>query len=913
MKKRWLLLVLTVLFIWVVISRFTELKQLELTLARGQWGLVLAAILSQMVYYTAFTASYQAAFATVDIQTRIRDLIPVTLGSLFVNVVVPAGGAGGAALFAEDLARRGKPAARAATGVLLQLIADFGAFTLLLIPGLIYLYIEHDLKSYELVAAGILLLMTTGLTSILLLAIWRPDWLKRLLNWSQRTANWFFGRLNRTLLLAEDWAHKNAEEFNQAASAVAGHPSRLMRTIAIALLAHVLDILTLYILFLAFNQPVSLGVLVAGYAICILFWVVSPTPQGIGIVEGMMTLTFTSLGIPGAVSATVSLAFRGLTFWLPMLLGFFAVQRLRTFGENRRILTVTWGVRFAAVLVALMGVINVLSAVTPSLAGRMRILEQLSPLEVQRGGHLTATLAGFALLVLARGLWRRKRVAWLFSMAALGLSIVGHMIKGLDYEESLLALGLMLVLWLMRAHFHARSDRPSIQQGLRVLAGALLFTLAYGVAGFFLLDRHYSVNFGFWNALRQTVVMFTQFYDPGLTPITHFGRFFADSIYIVGGFTFSYAGFMLLRPVFIREPATQQERARAGEIVEKYGHSSLARFLLLDDKRYFFTPGGSVIGYALVGRTAVSLGDPVGPTEDLIPSIDAFSSHCRLNDWLPVFYQTLPETLDFYKQAGFEALGVGEEGIVNLETFTMEGKGGKALRSPVNKLTRAGYKFGVHQPPIPDVLLEELRAISDEWLTSMHGSEKRFSLGWFDDEYVRNSPIGAVYSPEGWITAFANFVPEYQLNEITIDLMRRRHVIENGTMEFLFVSLFEWARAQGYHGFNLGLSALSGVGEQADDPTIERVMHWVYEHVDQFYNFKGLHSFKEKFNPQWSPRYLIYPAPANLVQAWLAVVQANSGSDNLLLGYFRQRMSSKAAAGTRSEAPTPAQTRLPGQ
>ena len=889
MKKRWILLVLTVLFLWVVVSRFTELEQLKNTLAGGQWSWVLAAILSQMVYYTVFASSYQAAFYTVGINTRTRDLIPVTLGSLFVNVVVPAGGAGGAALFAEDLAKRGKPAARAATGVLLQLIADFSAFTLLLIPGLIYLFIEHDLKAYEVVAAVILLLMTIGLTGILLLGIWKPDWLHRLFGWSQRTANWLFGRLNRSLALADDWAQKNADEFNQAAAAVAGHPSRLVRTVGVALLAHMLDVTTLYILFLAFNQPISLGALVAGYAIGILFWIVSITPQGIGVVEGMMALTFTSLGIPGAVAATVALAFRGLTFWLPMLLGFFAVQRMRTFGENRRILTEAWGVRFAAVLVALMGVVNVLSAVTPSLADRMKLLEQFSPLEVRHGGHLTAALAGFALLVLARNLWRRKHVAWLLTLGVLGISAVSHMVKGLDYEETLLAIGLMVMLWLIRAHFHARSDRPSTEQGLRVLVVALFFTLAYGVTGFFLLDRHYSINFGFLNALRQTVVMFTQFYDPGLAPMTHFGRFFADSIYAVGAVTFSYAGFMLLRPVFIRDLATEDERARAQAIVEKYGRSSLARFLLFDDKRYFFTPGGSVIGYALAGRTAVTLGDPVGPPEDLFPSIQTFSSLCQRNDWLPVFYQTLPETLELYKQAGFDSISIGEEGIVNLETFTLEGREGKPLRSPVNKLTNAGYTFIVHQPPIPDALLEELRAISDEWLTSMHGSEKRFSLGWFDDDYVRNSPIGAVHAPEGWVTAFANFVPEYQLNEITIDLMRRRHVIENGTMEFLFVSLFQWAKAQGYHGFNLGLSALSGVGEQADDPAIEKVMHWIYEHVNQFYNFKGLHSFKEKFHPEWSPRYLIYPGAVNLAQAWLAVVSANSGEPNFPLSYFKRK------------------------
>ena len=889
MNKRWVVLVLTVLFLWLVVSRFTELKQLRSTLVQGQWNLIFAAILCQMLYYVVFAASYQSAFYTVDISTRTRDLIPVTLGSLFINVVVPAGGAGGAALFTEDLTRRGKPAARAASGVLLQLIADFSAFTLVLIPGLIYLFIQHDLKAYEIGAAVILLAATIGLSSVLMLGLWKPEWLRRLFVWSQYTAGWIFGRFNRILSLADDWAQKNAEEFNQASAAVASHPLRLMSTIGVAFLAHLIDIASLYILFKAFNQPIGVGALVAGYAVGILFWIVSITPQGIGVVEGVMALTFTSLGIPSAVAATVTLAFRGLTFWIPMLLGFFAVQRLHTVSPNRYTLTETWGVRFAAILVALMGIINVLSAVTPSLANRLASLEKYSPLEVRHGGHLTAALAGFALLVLARYLSRRKRVAWALTLIVLGISAISHLVKGLDYEEAFLAGGLMVILWLMRSHFHANSDRPSVKQGVQALIGALLFTLAYGVTGFFLLDRHYSINFGLLAALRQTVVMFTQFYDPGLIPITRFGKFFSDSIYMVGVVTLSYAGLMLLRPVFLRDPATDTERAQARAIIEKYGHSSLARFLLFNDKQYFFTPGGSVIGYAVAGRGAVALGDPIGPPDDRLPTIKAFNAYCQQNDWLPVYYQTPPELLDLYKQVGLDAICIGNEGIVNLETFTLEGKAGKPLRSPVNKLTNAGYKFIVHQPPISDELLEELRTISDEWLTFMHGSEKRFSLGWFDDDYIRNSPIGAVYTPEGWVSAFANFIPEYQLNEISVDLMRRRHEIENGTMEFLFVSMFQWATCQGYHSFNLGLSALSGVGEQAEDPAIERVMHFIYEHVNQFYNFKGLHEFKEKFHPEWSPRYLIYPGAANLAQAWLAVAQASSGSSNILFDYLKKK------------------------
>jgi phosphatidylglycerol lysyltransferase len=895
MKTRWIILTLTVLFIWALVSRFTQLQQLTKTLQQGQLTLIFAALISQAAYFTVFTASYQAAFFTLDIQTRTRNLIPVTLGSLFVNMVVPAGIAGGTALFAQELAKEGKPAARTATGVLLQLIADFTSFVLILVPGLAYLNFEHYLKPYEIIAAIILLLMTVSLSGILLLGVWKPAWLQRLFVWVQNVVTGFFKQVQQEPPIAENWAQQNADEFNRASLAVASHPLRLMRTVGVALLAHLLNITTLYILFRAFNQHIELGTLIAGYAVGILFWIVSITPQGIGIVEGVMALTFSSLEINGAVATTVVLAFRGLTFWIPMLLGFFAVQRAQLFNPNQRTLTEVWGVRFAAILVGMMGLINVLSAVTPSLPERFAIIEQFSPLEVQHGGRLTAVLSGFTLLLLARNLARRKRVAWLLTLATLFVSIFSHLIKGLDYEEAILAMGLLVMLWLMRAHFHANSDRPSIRQGLRVFASASLFTLAYGISGFFLLDHHYSVNFGFWAAARQTLVMFTQFYNPGLTPVTQFGQFFANSIYVIGAMTIGYAIVMMLRPVFTHNLATHDERKHALNIVEKYGHSSLARFLLMDDKRYFFSSGGSIIGYALVGRTAVVLGDPVGPREDLLPSIRDFVSVCQRNDWLPAFYQTQPETLELYKTAGFDALCVGHEGIVDLETFSLEGKAGKALRSPVNKIRNAGYQFIVHEPPISDEILEQLRAISDEWLTTMHGSEKRFSLGWFDDDYLRNSSIAAVHSPNEWITAFATLVPEYQLNELSVDLMRRRANIENGVMEFLFVGMFEWAKEHGYDSFNLGLSALSGVGNNPEDPTIEKIMHFVYEHINQFYNFKGLHNFKEKFHPDWSPRYLIYPNTTTLTQTWLAVIQASSGEDNQFVKIFRRKQESTAS------------------
>ncbi|MBV6622567.1 MAG: bifunctional lysylphosphatidylglycerol flippase/synthetase MprF [Rivularia sp. (in: Bacteria)] len=543
------------------------------------------------------------------------------------------------------------------------------------------------------------------------------------------------------------------------------------------------------------------------------------------------------------------------------------------------------GLWIASTLTALVGIVNLLSAVTPNLPKRTELLQPFIPFEVRASSHFLAAITGFILITLAANLLRRKRVAWLLTVGVLIVSITLHLLKGLDYEESILAVVLLIQLILMRGVFTAQSDRPSIAQGIRVLIVALLFTLAYGTVGFFLLDKQYSVNFNLLEALQQTLAMFFTFDNAGLQPTTKFGRFFADSIYFVGATTLTYALFMLLRPVLLRT-TFETERQYAKEIVEQYGKSSLARLTLFNDKAYYFSDTGkSVIAYVPKGRAAVALGDPIGPEEDRKNVIKGFQEFCNRNDWYPSFYQTLPSDIDLYKSLGFKVIQIGEEAIVDLKTFTLEGKAGKNLRTAVNRFNKLNHQVKFYQPPISDELLEKLKIVSDEWLKMMQGSEKRFSVGWFDFDYLRDCEIATVETDKGEISAFANIIPEYQLNEITIDLMRRKLEVEHGTMDFLFISMFKYFKEKGYDSFNLGLSALSGVGENQESPRLEKALHYLYEHLNRFYSFQGLHGFKEKFKPRWEPRYLVYPSLTSLPDVIIALVRADSG--DRLLDYFK--------------------------
>lgn len=540
------------------------------------------------------------------------------------------------------------------------------------------------------------------------------------------------------------------------------------------------------------------------------------------------------------------------------------------------------GLWTASFLTGLVGVINLLSAVTPSLPDRRNWLEPFFPFTVRAGGHFFAAVIGFMLLTLATNLLRRKRIAWLLTVGLLILSIVVHLIKGLDVEESLLSGVLLFQLLVMRKTFTAKSDRPSIAQGIRVLLGALLFTLAYGTMGFYILDGRFevneqAVNFDWDRALFQTLAMFFTADNAGLVPKTRFAMFFADSIYAVGSVTLGYALLMLLRPVLLRDSASSSERYKAQEIIAKYGRTTLGRLALLEDKSYYFSPSGkTAIAYVPKGRGAIALGDPIGPPEDRKETILGFQEFCDRNDWYPTFYQTLPDDLEIYYALGFRVIQIGESAMVNLKDFSLKGKAKQNLRTAINRLTKAGHQVKFYEPPLSSDLIRQMKAVSDEWLQMVQGAEKRFSVGWFNETYLRETRAIAIQTPDGKISAFANMISSGN-QVVGVDLMRRRIEVENGTMECLFASMLQHCQELGYAEFDLGLSALAGVGEAEKSGRLEKVLIYLSEHLSKFYNFQGLHSFKDKFGPRWEARYLVYPSLGSLPDVVVALIRADSG------------------------------------
>jgi phosphatidylglycerol lysyltransferase len=262
--------------------------------------------------------------------------------------------------------------------------------------------------------------------------------------------------------------------------------------------------------------------------------------------------------------------------------------------------------------------------------------------------------------------------------------------------------------------------------------------------------------------------------------------------------------------------------------------------------------------YGVQHRCWIAMGDPVGPVEEWPELLWRFREECHAHAGWPVFYEVASDHLNLYLDLGLNLLKLGEDARVSLPTFSMEGGSRSALRAVVRRLERAGYTFEVVPAGQAEALLPELRRVSDAWLEGKHTREKHFSLGRFDEAYVRRFPIALVRG-RGRIEAFATLWESCGKEELSLDLMRHLPDAPSGMMDYLFTQLMLRGREEGYRWFNLGMAPLSGLPQHELAPLWNRIGGFLFRHGEHFYNFKGLRKYKEKFDPEWRPRYLASP------------------------------------------------------
>lgn len=598
--------------------------------------------------------------------------------------------------------------------------------------------------------------------------------------------------------------------------------------------------------------PALLPAFVLAYAIGIIAAVVTHVPGGIGVFEAVMLSV-----LPGdrATLLAALVAYRAIYYLLPFAVGIVVLalhegrrQRGRSrliAGVERVVAGVAPILLSAAVFGA--GALLLLSGSLPAIGPRMADLAQVLPLPFIEVSHLANSFVGTLLLLLTPGLYRRLDGANLAARVLLAAGALFSLGKGIDYEEAIVCLTLAALLqWTRRAFYrHTALTQAPLGPGWMFSVAAVLGTI--GWVGFFAF-RHVDYSDQLW----------WHFALYGDAP--RFLRAGVACLMTLG----AAALWRLLAPA---RPQLPTDGATSLHDALAHAERTDAMLAFTGDKRFLWSERrDAFVMYAVTRGTWAMMGDPVGPQIEWAELMwrlreEADRAQARL-----LLYEVSAAALDLAMGIGLQIVKFGEEAVIDLADFDLDTPRLRNPRRTANALARKGLTFRIVPAGALPVIIDELAAVSDEWLAAKKQREKRFSLGRFDRGYLARFDCAVVMSDDR-IVAFANLWLAPNHNEASVDLMRHRADAPSGTMDYLFVQMIAWAKARGFKRFSLGMAPLSGITDRRLAPRWARLAGFAFRHGERFYGFRGLRTYKEKFAPRWEPRYVAGPHGLGMIMA----------------------------------------------
>ncbi len=518
--------------------------------------------------------------------------------------------------------------------------------------------------------------------------------------------------------------------------------------------------------------------------------------------------------------------------------------------------------RAVAILVFLAGALALVSAALPGsqLAAVSRAYRPTAELP----GYLLA-MGGLALMTLSTGLLRRVRAAWVLTLLVVLHGLILSTVFKPRPIEAAMYLGLAVLLVSVRHAFFRKSALSRISFSWTWTLATTLALLAAAFAALLWIS-HRS---GFVEASFHDLVLDADLGIAGRPVALVLVTFFAGAVV-----------WLASSPARQRAapPGDQDLRQVAACLAAADGARPEAVLALAGDKRVFIAPGGeAAIAFGEIGSSRIALGAPIGPRAAWAAALTAFLEAAERDAMQPAVYAVPPEALPVLFDLGFKAEKVGENAVLDLAAFSLSGRKREVIRRGRRKLAeRHGATFTLSMPPHDPALIARLRPVSDAWIEMNGGHEKGFSLGAFDPGFLDHCPIG-IAELGGQAVAFGSLLVTPDRGWAGIDLMRYdpERAVTN-TMDFLLVELILWAQSVGYRRFDLAMAPLSGLVDARHAPIFARVGQLIYDRGERFYNFQGLRRFKEKFDPDWEPRYIAAPRDATLLAILARVAQLTS-------------------------------------
>lgn len=592
------------------------------------------------------------------------------------------------------------------------------------------------------------------------------------------------------------------------------------------------------------------GVFFGSFLLAQVIGVASTVPAGLGVFEATLLIALAPYAPKSELLGAV-LVFRGVYYVVPLavaaiLLGGYELVARRAHASEVGRFVSRWMPEVVpptlALLMFVSGALLLFGGTTPTETSKLEWLGRaLSPLVVNLS-NFVASLVGMGLVLLARGLQLRLNAAWLGAVALLVAGIATALLHSLDVETASVLGAALLALLPCRRYFDRSSsllDEPLTP------SWTFAAVLALVGAGWLLLFsyRHVEYQADLWWQFELSSQA-----SRGL-------RALAGAAVVFLGFGVA----RLVRPVPTEPLAPSDEDWTTIEAIVRDAPVASAHLALAGDKSVLLsTSRRAFLMYGVSGSSFVALHDPIGPADEAAELIWRFHELATRRSGRTIFYEVGSAHLPTYVDLGLSVMKIGEEAHVTLPDFSLDGPGHARLRRAHRQAIEEGCRFEVvPASDVPDIMTQ-LSQVSDAWLNAKASREKGFSLGRFDPAYIQRFPV-AIVRREERIIAFANLWESGQQKEVSPDLMRQITNGPKGLMDYLFIEMMEWTRDRGYERFGLGVAPMSGLEDHALAPLWSRTGEFLYRHGEPLYNFQGLRHYKDKFDPDWSPRYLVSP------------------------------------------------------
>lgn len=593
--------------------------------------------------------------------------------------------------------------------------------------------------------------------------------------------------------------------------------------------------------------------------------IVSMIPGALGSFDVMMILGMSNLGIPRETVIVWLLLFRLFYYLIPFALGmvlFF--KNIWTRLDSRydsipKELTLEIFHKIEVFMLYFSGIMLVLLATIPQAFSELKWLQHLNFFRYHAIVQFPNIILGFSLLIMGRGIAARVKRAYFPTIALLSIAIVYSWL--IDFSlAAVVLLSLMLIMIVVSRSELFREQLVYSWEWLTIdaiIIGTLsLLYIAIGVYNLPSFPHHRN---------GRTISFFL---------------FPSEKLWFSGFVAIIIVSLFILLFVRYLQGSKKQmgiflDEQKVLAILDKFGGNIDSQLVFLKDKSVYIYNDGKedtvFFQFATYNNKCIVMGDPSGKKEDFENAYYQFIHEADQWCYQPVFYETNEDSVMTLHELGYDFIKMGEEALVDLDTFTTSGKKMKGTRAVLNKIAKEGYTFEVLEAPFSETDMQAFRQISDSWLGDR--KEKGFSLGFFSESYLQRGPMAVVKNTDGEIVSFANIMPTYTKEIGTIDLMRHHSdKAPSGSMDFLFVNLFEYMKNQGIRYFDLGMAPLSNVGNSRKSFIQERMAYLIYEFGSRFYSFQGLRDYKEKYASEWISRYTLYSRDSWIAYVMIAIL-----------------------------------------